>query len=108
MPDKRQCDRLFVMDYSQVQLERSFPRQNPLGSGSVSGPERKRGQTQIVAAAQGRPLAQDAACPMRLGRHQEEGQLLQGAIQSPQGQARPEESDLCGGRLNAYGDLPHA
>ena len=77
-------------------------------AGLVSGPERKRGQTQIVAAAQGCPLAQDAACPMRLGRHQEEGQLLQGAIQSPQGQARPEESDLCGGRLNAYGDLPHA
>ena len=23
-------------------------------------------------------------------------------------QARPQESDLCGGRLDAYGDLPHA
>ena len=76
--------------------------------GPVSGPERKRGQTQIVAAAQGRPLAQDAARPMRLGRRQEEGQLLQGAVQPAEKPARPQESDLCGGRLNAHGDLPHA
>ena len=36
---------------------------------AVSGPERERRQAQILAAAQGRALAQDHAGPMRLGGH---------------------------------------
>src|SRR6202007_2151236 len=92
------------------------PRHEPLPDGrtppglgwSVSGPERERRQTQILAPAQRRPLAQDNARPMRLGGEPQERQLLQGAVQPIAQQARPAESHLRCRRLDADRDLPHA
>jgi transposase len=47
---------------------------------NVSGPERKRGQAQILTLTQRGALAQDHPRAMRLGGHAQEGQLLWGAI----------------------------
>ena len=54
----------------------------------MSGTERERRQTQVLAPAQRRSLAQDRDGTVRLGCHAQEGQLLQGAVQSSARQTR--------------------
>ena len=98
-----------------IVLAGNRPRDEPLSNRGtparvgrdVSGPERECRQTEILAPAQRRALAQDHPRAMRLGSHAQEGQLLRGAIQAASCQARTEESHLCRRRLDAHRDLSH-
>jgi hypothetical protein len=56
----------------------------------------------------GAPLAENDTRSVRLVSRQEEGQLLQSAVQPATGSRWGEESDLRRGRLHAHRHLPHA
>jgi transposase len=75
---------------------------------TMPGPERERRQAKVLASAQGRALAENDARSVRLVSRQEEGQLLQSAVQPATGSRWGEEGDLRRGRLHAHRRLPHA
>ena len=74
----------------------------------VSPQRRERRKTALDPAAPRRPLAQDHAGPMRLGRHAQEGQLPPGPVPPPARPPRRQEGDLRRRRLDPHRRLPHA